>query len=351
MNTVSRTLNDVDSITSVEQLEDLLSEPTDAAVRAMVAIDGDIILLGVAGKMGPTLARMAIRASQAAGVKRRIIGVSRFSNPQEQAKLEALGVRTIKSDLLEQSQLDRLPDAPNVVYMAGMKFGSTGNESLTWAMNTYLPGMISQRYRASRIVAFSTGNVYGLVTAGGGGSVETDKPNPVGEYAMSCLGRERIFEHFSRTLNIPMAIIRLNYASELRYGVLVDLATKVWNETPIDVSMGSFNVIWQADANAMTLAAFDRVASPPFVLNVAGPQVQTIREAAQQFGELMGKQVECEGKEAGEALLNNGSAGHALYGLPRVDVDRQMKWVANWVMRGGKSLGKPTHFESRDGKF
>jgi hypothetical protein len=351
MTTASSAHSAVGSITSVEQLEELLSDPTEAAIRAMGQIGGDMLILGVAGKMGPTLARMAIRASEAAGVKRRVIGVSRFSNPEEQSKLQSLGAETIKADLLDQSQLDRLPDAPNIVYMAGMKFGSTGNESLTWAMNTYLPGMVSQRYRRSRIVAFSTGNVYGLVPASGRGSVETDRLNPVGEYAMSCLGRERIFEHFSRSLSIPMAIIRLNYASELRYGVLVDLATKVWNEQPIDVSMGSFNVIWQADANAMTLASFDRVASPPFVLNVAGPEFQTIRGACEHFAQLMGKPVEFTGKEAGEALLNNGSKGHELYGRPRVDVDRQMRWVADWVMHGGRLLNKPTHFESRDGKF
>ena len=342
-----------DAVRDVEHLEDLLSEPSPGVIDTLSRLQGDVIVLGVGGKMGPSLARMTRRASDAAGVRRRVIGVSRFGSGDGRlpAQLKGWGVETIPCDLLDPDQLDRLPEVPNVVYMAGMKFGTTGQQARTWAMNSYLPGMVAQKFRRSRIVAFSTGNFYPLVPVTGGGSVETDEPAPVGEYAMSCLGRERIFEHFSRTLSIPMAIIRLNYASELRYGVLVDLATKVWNEHPIDVSMGSFNVIWQADANAMTLAAFDRAASPPFVLNVAGPQVQTIRGAGERFAELMGKTVDFNGKEAGEALINDGSLGHRLYGAPRVDVDRQMRWVADWVMRGGRLLNKPTHFESRDGKF
>src|SRR5829696_2155672 len=238
MSTVETRTAVPERIESVEQLEDLLSDPTPAAIDAMRNISGDLIVLGVAGKMGPTLARMAKRASDAADVKRRVTGVSRFSNADEEARLRAHGIETIKADLLDQAALNRLPDAPNVLYMAGMKFGATGKESLTWAMNTYLPGMVCNRYSKSRIVAFSTGNVYGLTPVSGGGSIEADAPNPVGEYAMSCLGRERMFEHFSRTLSIPMAIIRLNYASEMRYGVIVDVAQKVWAGETIDLAMG-----------------------------------------------------------------------------------------------------------------
>ncbi len=340
-----------DRIQSVEELEHLLSEPTPAAVDAMRRMTGDLLVLGVAGKMGPTLARMAKRASVAAGVRRRVIGVSRFSNAGEAARLEAHGIETIKADLLDGTQLDRLPDAPNVLYMTGMKFGATGQEALTWAMNAYLPGMVCERFARSRIVAFSTGNVYGMTPVKRGGSVETDAPVPVGEYAMSCLGRERMFEHFSHALSIPAALIRLNYASEMRYGVLVDLARKVWTDAPIDVSMGHFNVIWQGDANAMTLAAFDHLATPPLLLNVAGAELASVRDVCTMYRELMRKPVRFTGVEAPDALLSNGQLGYRLCGRPRVGLEQQLRWAADWVMTGGASLGKPTHFEARDGKF
>jgi nucleoside-diphosphate-sugar epimerase len=338
-------------IKDVDELEEMLSRPSDAAIGAMSRLKGDVIVLGVAGKMGPTLARMIVRASEAANVKRKVIGVARFSNPAEAKKLEASGVQTIKADLLDQAQLDKLPDAPNVVYMAGMKFGSTGNESLTWAMNSYLPGMVSQKYKASKIVAFSTGNVYGLSPIARGGSLEADSLNPLGDYAMSCLGRERIFDHFSRTLKIPMALVRLNYATEMRYGVLVDLAQRVWRGETIDVSMGTMNAIWQADANAMSIAAFDHVSSPPFVLNVAGPELLSMRAVALAFGQKMKKDVKITGEEAIDSLISNGQLGHKLYGYPRVAAGTMIDWIADWTMRGGESLGKPTHFEARDGKY
>jgi nucleoside-diphosphate-sugar epimerase len=301
--------------------------------------------------MGPTLARMAKRASDAAGVKRRVIGVARFSSGPLEKQLQSHGIETIRCDLLDPQQLKALPDAPNVVYMAGMKFGSTGNESMTWAMNTFLPGMVSQKYYRSRIVAFSTGNVYGLVPFKSSGSVETDPLRPVGEYAQSCLGRERILEHFSRTLKIPMAIIRLNYAVELRYGVLVDLAQKVFAGIPIDLGMGYCNVIWQTDANAMTLQAFGHAASPPFALNVAGPDLLRVREVCEQFAQRMGKPVKFVGKESPDALLSNAQRGFSLMGKPAVTAPQMIDWIADWLLRGGETLGKPTHFESRDGKF
>jgi nucleoside-diphosphate-sugar epimerase len=338
-------------VQSIEQLEDLLSEPSDAAVRAMGQLEGDVIVLGVGGKMGPTLARMALRASELAGVKRRVIGVSRFSNAVEESKLRGWGVDTIRCDLLDPSQLDALPDVPNVVYMAGMKFGSTGQEAMTWAMNAYLPGMVCNKYRRSRIVAFSTGNVYGLVPVSGGGSREGDMLNPVGDYAMSCVGRERIFEHFSRALDIPISVIRLNYAVELRYGVLVDLARRVYGGETIDLSMGHMNVIWQGDASAMSLASFDRASSPPFVLNVTGPQVLRVRDVCETFARRFGKRVAFTGTEAPDALLSNARHAHELYGPARVGVEQLTDWIAHWVESGGPMLGKPTHFEVRDGKF
>jgi nucleoside-diphosphate-sugar epimerase len=340
-----------EQIRNVEQLEELLSEPTQAAVDAMVRCPGDVLVLGVAGKMGPTLARMAKRASEAGRVRRRVIGVARFTRPEGQAELERHGVETIRCDLLDPVQLQKLPDAPNVVFMAGMKFGSAGQEAMTWAMNTYLPGRVCERFHKSRIVVFSTGNVYGLSPIVRGGSVESDELKPIGDYAMSCLGRERLFEHFSGTLDIPVSIIRLNYACELRYGVLVDLARKVWQEEEISLSMGMFNVIWQADANAMVLASLTRASSPPFVLNVTGPEMLGVRSVCEQFGRMMKKPVRFVGGESGDALLNNGQLGHRVMGYPRVSAQRMMQWIADWVMRGGASLGKPTHFEARDGKF
>jgi nucleoside-diphosphate-sugar epimerase len=334
-----------------DALDELLSEPTPLAVETMGRLEGDVILLGVGGKMGPTLAWMARRASDLAGHNRRVIGAARFSDAGREAWLRSRGVETIRCDLLDPEQVDRLPDAPNVVFMTGMKFGSTGQESLTWAMNVHLPALAIQRYRNSRFVAFSTGNVYGLSPVHLGGSTETDEPRPVGEYAMSCLGRERIFEHFSRTLNVPVAILRLNYASEMRYGVLADVARRVWEGRPVSLAMGCLNAIWQGDANAMTLCAFAHVASPPFVVNLAGPETLSVRRIAEEFGRLLDRPVTFEGEEAPEALLSNGQLGHRLYGYPRVPVRRMMEWLADWVRRGGASLGKPTHFESRDGRF
>lgn len=341
----------LDRIESLRVLDDLLSTPTPGVVETMKRIDGDVIVLGIAGKMGPSLAAMIRRASDMAGTRRRVIGVSRFGSSGAEAALQSMGIETIRADLLDQAQLDRLPHVPNVIYMAGMKFGSTNQEALTWAMNAYLPGMVCNKYRHSRIVAFSTGNVYGLAPVKGGGSIETDDLNPMGDYAMSCLGRERIFEYFSRTLNVPVSIIRLNYAIDLRYGVLFDLARRVWNDEVIDVSMGNVNVIWQADASAMSIQSLASAASPPFVLNVAGPEILSVRRVCEQFGKLMNKKPRFAGDESPTALINNGQKGHRLFGTPQVSVETLIRWTADWVARGGESLDKPTHFETRSGKF
>jgi nucleoside-diphosphate-sugar epimerase len=338
-------------IKDTDHLDDLLSEPTSGVIETLARQEGDLIVLGAAGKMGPSLARMAQRAARLAGADRRIIAVSRFSATGAEAAFRQHGVETIRCDLLRQDELDALPEAPNVVFMAGMKFGSTGNEPLTWAMNSYLPGMVCRKFRDSKIVAFGTGNVYPLSPLSLGGSAESDPVGPVGEYAMSCLGRERILEHFSREWGIPLTILRLNYAIAIRYGVLVDVANRVWNEQPISLAMGVANVIWQGDANAMALQAFDHAASPPCVINVAGPEQISIRRIAAQFGALMGKTPRFEGEEAPNALLSNGQKGHRLFGYPRVGVEQMVQWIADWVQRGGESLGRPTHFETRDGKF
>jgi nucleoside-diphosphate-sugar epimerase len=235
--------------------------------------------------------------------------------------------------------------------MAGMKFGSTAQEAMTWAMNAYLPGMVCHKFHRSRIVAFSTGNVYGLVPVSGAGSVECDVLNPLGDYAMSCVGRERMFEHFSRTMSIRVSIIRLNYACELRYGVLLDLGRRVYAGETIDLSMGYMNVIWQADANAMALASFSHASSPPFVINVTGRQRLSVREVCEQFAQRFSKPVKFSGSESPDALLSNAKLAHELFGPPRVSLEQMIDWIAHWIERGGTTLDKPTHFEVRDGKF
>lgn len=340
------------SIRNVDELENILSQPTEAVVHAMGALQGDLVILGIGGKMGPTLARMAKKASDLAGVTRRVIGVSRFSassNLEEQ--LHSWGVETHRADLLDAKSYAQMPDAPNLVFMAGMKFGSTGQESLTWAMNTFVPGLVSQRYRDSRIAAFSTGNVYGLSPVSKGGSCEEDPLHPVGEYALSCLGRERIFEHFSRTNQTRMSILRLNYAVELRYGVLLDIAQKVFSGQAIPLEMGHLNAIWQADAASMSLQALNYASSPPFVINIAGPELLSVARIAAQFGELFQKPVQFQGAESAEALLNNAQKAFQHFGHPQVGIDQMISWIADWVARGGETLEKPTHFENRSGNF
>jgi NAD dependent epimerase/dehydratase family len=339
------------SIQDVTALEDILSEPTQETIDAMGSLDGDIVILGVGGKMGPTLARMAKRASDLLGVSRRVIGVSRFSTSTLPDKLHSWGVETHQCDLLDLKSYSQLPNAPNIVYMAGMKFGSTGQQSLTWAMNSFLPGPVSERYRESRIAVFSTGNVYGLSPVTFGGSRETDPLHPVGDYAMSCLGRERIFEHFSRTENIQMSILRVYYSIELRYGLLMDLAQLVLAGKPVPLSMGHFSAIWQADACAMSLQSLSHAASPPLMLNIAGPELFSVRRVAEEFGERMEKPVRFEGVESGDALVCNSQKAMQLFGYPHVSVSQMMAWTADWVMRGGESLSKPTHFENRAGDF
>lgn len=332
------------------ELEDRLSEPSSEVIDTFAQLSGDVVFLGVAGKMGPSLARMARRATDAAGTDRRIYGVSRFTSGGED-ELRSYGVEPICCDLLDETAVMGLPDAANVVYMPGRKFGSTGDESTTWAVNCYLPSLVCKRYRGSRIVAFSTGNVYPLVPVSSGGSKESDALNPVGEYGMSALGRERMFGYFSRRDAIPCAILRLNYACDLRYGVLVDLAKKVLVGEPVDLSMGYFNTIWQGDANALTLRAFDFVETPPRVFNLTGRRVLAVREVCQRYGELFGVEPRFTGTESETALLSDSGMSLATLGEPRIGESELIAWVADWVKRGGRSLGKPTHFEARDGKF
>ena len=339
------------AIETVEQLEDVLSQPTPEVVAALGEMEGDLVILGVGGKIGPSLARMARRALDEAGASdRRVIGVDLFPTPETRDELGAAGIDTVASELLDPDALAALPDAPNVIFMAGRKFGSTGAEWLTWALNSFLPGLVARRFARSRIVAFSTGNVYPLAPVGRG-SVETDAPDPIGEYAQSCLGRERILEHFSDVNGTPVLLFRLNYACELRYGTLLDIAQKVHGRQPIDLAMGHLNTMWQGDVNAVALRCLGICASPPEVLNVTGPETVSVRWAAQQFAELLDTEPVVVGEEAGTALLSNAARCHQLFGYPRVSVRQLMEWIAHWVKIDGPTLGKPTHFEQREGKF
>ncbi|MCX7886813.1 MAG: NAD(P)-dependent oxidoreductase [Verrucomicrobiae bacterium] len=338
-------------IRTIEQLEERLSEPTPGVIETLRQLPGDVAVLGVGGKMGPTLARMVRRAINALGRRDRVFGIARFSTPGLGAQLQRHGVEPIACDLLDREAVARLPDTANVIFMAGQKFGTTQGPELTWAMNTLVPAHAAERYKNSRIVAFSTGCVYPLVPIASGGSRETDELGPPGDYANSCVGRERIFTYFSRRNGTPVALIRLNYAIDLRYGVLLDVALKVWNGEPVDVTMGYVNVIWQRDANAYAIQSLAHAASPPFILNVTGPELISVRELAQEFARRFQRPAKIIGQEAPTAWLNNASRAHQLFGLPTVGVGQLIDWVADWVQHGGPTLGKPTHFEVRNGKF
>jgi len=338
-------------ITSEAELESVLSAPSAADIDALRAMEGPLLILGAAGKMGPSLAHRARRALDAAGNRASVIAVSRFSSPAVRDQLGQWGVETIECDLLEPGALDRLPDAPNVIFMVARKFGSTDNPSLTWAINTYLPGLVAHRWRESRIVAFSSGNVYPLVPVSSGGATEQTPPDPIGEYAQSVLGRERMFEFVSRQYGTPVVLLRLNYAVELRYGVLVDIALKVRDRRPVDLNMGHVNVIWQGDANSVALRCLQRTSSPPFVLNLTGPETLRVRDVAREFGKRFGVEPQFVGAEHPTALLNNASLCHRLFGLPSLRAQDLIDLTATWILRGGPIHGKPTHFEMREGKF
>jgi nucleoside-diphosphate-sugar epimerase len=339
-----------ETIENEAELDELMTTPDQALVESMSKLEGSLLLLGVGGKMGPTLARLARRALDRSGSSSEVIGVARFSHRTVRDELEVNGVRTIACDLLADDLSD-LPDAGNVIYLAARKFGSTGNECRTWAMNAYLPGRVAERFRGSRIVALSTGNVYPLSPAASDGPAEEDPTGPIGEYAQSCLGRERVFEFFSRTAGTPVSIIRLNYAIDLRYGVLVDVATRVHAGQPINIAMGYANVIWQGDANAAILRSIEHCAAPPFVLNLTGPGTISIREIANRFGERFGKTPIFDGNEASDALLSNAGRYVELMGGPAVPIDTMVGWVARWIEIGGAVHNKPTSYQVRDGKF
>ncbi|WP_100010057.1 NAD-dependent epimerase/dehydratase family protein [Lentibacillus sediminis] len=336
---------------TIEELEKKLADPSRQLIKDISKLDGDIIILGVGGKMGPSLAKLAKNAIDQSGVNKKVIGVSRFSSQEAREDLENHGIETIAADLLHDEQLQQLPDVKNVIYMAGNKFGTTGREYFTWAMNSYLPGRVASKFQNSRIVSFSSGNVYPLTPVSLAGTSEEHPPGPIGEYAQSCLGRERVFEHFSRQYDIPLVQFRLNYAIDMRYGVLLEIAKAVKEQKPIDLQMGHVNVIWQGDANEMAIRSLAICENPPRVLNVTGPETISTRWLAERFGELFEVKPIFENEEQDTALLNNASQSHRLFGYPNVSLREMIDWTAGWVQGDRPTLNKATHFQERKGAF
>lgn len=328
-------------------LEEVMSRPDPALAADLAAVPGDILVLGAGGKMGPTLCRQAKRADPG----RRVIAVARWSEPGLRARMEGWGIECLSAELTDRAALAALPEAPNIVFMAARKFGASGAPEQTWAMNVLLPAMVAERWPAARIVFFTSGNVLPLVPVLSGGADEGVPPAPVGEYAASVLGRERVFQHAGAARGTPCFGIRLNYAIDLRYGVLHDVASKVMAGQPVPLSMGHANVIWQGDANAWTLRALRHADRACPVLNVTGPETVSIRWLAERFAERLDRPVHFAGQEAPDALLSNAARAFALFGYPAVPLLRMVDWVADWVARGGRALGKPTKFEVRDGRF
>lgn len=338
-------------IENEEQLEDILSTPGPADVEFMRRLSGDIIILGAGGKMGPSLVRLATRAADAAGIRRRIVAASLFSTETIPAEIERSGAEAITCDLSDPAQIAALPVCDNVIFMAGRKFGSTDRPDLTWVMNVLVPAAVLRHFASSRIAAFSTGNLYPFLPPDSGGARETDSPDPVGEYAQSCLGRERVFEYFSREFGTRVLLLRLNYAVDLRYGVLVDIAHRVHEGSPVSLTVGHINTIWQGDANSYALRGLELCGSPPRILNVTGPELVSVRRAAEFFAARFRREAIFEGTETGTALLSNASLCHSSLGLPSTKLDQLMEWVARWIEIGGASLNKPTHFEVKNGKY
>ncbi len=333
---------------SIEALEDFMTTPSPSLVANLEGVDGDITVLGVGGKMGPTLARMAKRAAPG----KRVIGVARFSEAGLRERLESWGIECIPCDLLDRAAVERLPRTRNVVFMAGHKFGAADNSSFTWAMNAGVPFIVAEAYRESRVVCFSTICVYPFVAANGSGATEQTRAEPPGgDYAYSCVGREQMFVYGSNKWGTPGRLVRLSYAIDMRYGVLHDIATRVFSGRTVDVGMGHVNIIWQGDANEQALRLLAHCTAPTSPLNVTGPQKANVRELAEEFGKRFGKAPKLSGSEAPTAWLADTAEAQRLFGVPRIPVDKMIHWVADWVARGGASLGKETHFETRDGKY
>lgn len=335
----------------LRQLESELTKPSKALIADIQKVEGDIMLLGIGGKMGVSMGKLAVEAIKEAGIKKRVIGVSRFSDAKAKQELEDAGIETISCDLLDDVQLQSLPDVKNIIYLAGFKFGAVGNEGFAWAMNAYLPGRVADKFKNSNIVAFSSGNVLPFVKVTSGGVSEETTPEPIGEYAQSTLGRERIFEYFSKKNQTPVLIYRLNYAVDFRYGVMMEIAKSVMNDKEIDLRTENVNVIWQGDANEVALRSLLHCQTPAKMLNVTGPETLSIRWIAEQFGEKFNKIPRYIYEAEGTALLNNASECHRLFGYPKVTVREIIDITATWLQNGGEEFGKETHFQERGGKF
>ncbi|UCH36768.1 MAG: NAD(P)-dependent oxidoreductase [Armatimonadota bacterium] len=317
----------------------------------MRRLDGDIMVLGIGGKIGHTLGGAAVRAINQAGVKKSVHGVDSFPEPGARERIEGLGVVPMTCDLLDPVAVAKLPRADNIIFMAGRKFGTSGDEELTWAINALVPAHVAAHFTASRVVAFSTGCVYPFVAPETGGSVESDAPAPVGEYAQSCLARERVFEYYSKKNGTPVCLFRLNYAIDLRYGVIHDIARRVWQGEPVDLTVGCFNCIWQGDAANQALLCLELCASPAAAINITGPETVSVRSVAEECARIMGKPVTFTGEEGATAYLSNAAKAAALFGPPRVPLAHMIRWTAEWIVAGGRSYDKPTHFEVTTGKY
>ena len=340
-----------EAIQTEGELDELLATPSEELVDMMRRLEGDLMILGAAGKMGVSMAAAAASAAKTAGSKGRVIAVSRFSDASLKAKIEAAGVETLSCDLLDRRSVATLPKVGNVVFMAGRKFGTTGDEALTWVMNTVAPANVAEHFAGSRIVAMSTGCVYPLIPLEKIGCREEDTPAPFGDYSQSCLGRERIFQHYCATTASPTCLIRLNYAVELRYGVLHDIARRIWDGQPVTLSVPHFNAIWQGDANDQILRSLELCAIPARFLNVTGPETMSVKTVAEEIARLMDKPVTFADKPGSASLLSDATEAAAIFGYPKVALRSVLRWTADWVAHGGASLGKPTHFEVGDGKF
>lgn len=338
-------------MTNLLQKYTALLQPSGRLIKDIAAIDGDIIILGVGGKMGPDLARLCKAAITKAGIEKKVTGVARFSEPGLQQELEAEGIQTIKADLLDAEAWTTFPKVKNVLYLAGTKFGTKGNEPFTWAMNTFLPSRVAEYYKDSRIVVFSTGNVYPLTETHSGGATEQVQPQPTGEYGQSCLGRERIFQYFSGKYNTPILIYRLNYANDVKYGVLLEIARSVWEGRAIDLTMGNVNVIWQADANEYAIQSLLHCSTPATILNITGPETVSVRWAAEWYGDFFDKQPVFTGQESPTALLSNATESFKRFGYPATSLKVMMEMIGDWVKNAGATINKPTHFQERDGNY
>ena len=335
----------------LKKIEEQLTRPSADLIRDVKGIKGDFILLGIGGKMGVSMGRLLVDALKEAGSEAKVYGVSRFSDPRAKKEVEASGVTAIPCDLLDEEGLQALPEVENVIYLAGHKFGTVDNEDFAWAMNTYLPGRVAEKFKSSNIVAFSSGNVLPFVKVNEGGVDEDVPPQPIGEYAQSCLGRERIFQYFSKKNGTPMLIYRLNYAVDFRYGVIMEIAKSVLSEKPIDLRTENVNVIWQGDANEIAVRSLLHCTSPAKMLNVTGPETLSVRWVAKEFGKLFEKEPLFQYEAEGTALLNNASECHKLFGYPKVTIREIIDITAQWLLNGGEELDKPTHFQERGGKF